>query len=426
MRKNDYTPRLIDRVIKEYLKVFGAISVEGPKWCGKTWTSLNHAESVVFLDDLQEQQRAELDLNLILNRKAPELIDEWTLVPQVWDAVRHLCDMTCEKGNYILTCSTRLTDVMRTGKVYHSGAGRIGKIRMRTMSLLESGDSTGAASIEQMRKGKLKNQVNTGGEKNLVKMLADRIERGGWPSNQNTSEKNARLVPRSYIEAVLDTDIHDDKQRNRDKMQMLLRSLARNESSLVTNRTLLRDVGEHASEDARIVTEKTLDDYLDVLKRLYIIEDQPAYTENYRSPERVGKAAKRHFTDPSLACAVLGITQQKLIKDLNTFGLMFEALVERDLRVYMDIIGGTVRHFRDNVSGQEVDAILEFDDGGYAAVEIKLGMDKVEEAKKNLVEFREKMMKAPDFMCIVVGNTDVIVRDKETGVYIVPVTALGV
>lgn len=421
LRKESYIDRLIDKKIDEYLSVFGAISIEGPKWCGKTWASLNHANSKVLLDDEETKEKAKLDLNFILNDEKPELIDEWNLIPEVWDAVRRKCDDTTEKGNYILTCSTKLTDAEQKEKIHHSGAGRIGKLEMHTMSLYESGDSTGKASIQDMLNDKLQNDLN---EKITLDKLAHLIIRGGWPSNIKTEESKASIIPKSYIKAILDKDIHDDKKRDVNKMNMLLKSLARNESTIANKNTLLKDIAENAGEKELIESRITIDDYLDVLSRLHIIENQDAYSESYRSPDRIGKSAKRHFTDPSLACACLNLTKDKLINDLKTFGFMFEALVERDLKIYMDYLEGRLFHFRDNVTGLEVDSILEFNGGEYAAVEIKLGYHQVEEAKKDLINFSNNMIKKPKFMCVIVGYTDVIAKDSETGIYIVPITAL--
>ncbi|MBR2787503.1 MAG: DUF4143 domain-containing protein [Clostridia bacterium] len=421
LRNENYIDRLIDKKIEEYLSVFGAISIEGPKWCGKTWASLNHANSKVLLDDDEIKEKAKLDLNLILNDEKPELIDEWNLIPEVWDAVRRKCDDTTEKGNYILTCSTKLTDAEQKEKIHHSGAGRIGKIEMHTMSLYESGDSTGKVSIQDMLNDNVKNSLN---EKITLDELANLIIRGGWPSNIKNEGNKANIIPKSYIEAILDKDIHDDKKRDVNKMNMLLKSLARNESTVATKSTLLKDIEEKAGEKELIESRITMDDYLDVLSRLHIIDNQDAYSENYRSPDRIGKSAKRHFTDPSLACACLDLTKDKLIDDLKTFGFMFEALVERDLKIYMDYLDGKIFHFRDNVTGLEVDSILEFNSGEYAAVEIKLGYHQVEEAKKSLMEFSNNMVKKPKFMCVIVGYTDVIAKDPETGIYIVPITAL--
>lgn len=272
-----------------------------------------------------------------------------------------------------------------------------------------------------MLNGTLKNALN---EKVTLDKLASLIIRGGWPSNIKTPESKNNIIPKSYIEAIIEKDIHDDKKRDKNKMMMLLKTLARNETTIANKNTLLRDIEEYANEKEIIESRKTIDDYLDVLNRLHIIENQDAYNENYRSPERVGKSAKRHFTDPSLACACLDLTKDKLINDLKTFGFMFEALVERDLKIYIEYLGGKLFHFRDNITGLEVDSILEFGDGEYAAIEIKLGFHQVDEAKQNLQNFYNNMKKKPKFMCVVVGYTDVIARDPETGIYIVPITAL--
>ena len=421
LRKKEYIDRLVDKKIEEYLEIFGAVSIEGPKWCGKTWTSLNHANSMVLLDEDEIKEKAKLSLDLILDEEKPELIDEWNIIPEVWDAVRRKCDETTKKGNYILTCSTKLTDKEQKNKIHHSGAGRIGKIQMHTMSLYESGDSTGKVSIEEMLKGTLKNGLN---DKITLQKLANLIIRGGWPSNINTPEDKIGIIPKSYIDAILDSDINDDKKRDKNKMLILLKSLARNEATIANKRTLLNDIEQCASEKEIIESRITIDDYLDVLNRLHITENQNAYSENYRSPNRLGKSVKRHFTDPSLACACLDLTKEKLIDDPKTFGFMFEALVERDLRIYMDYIGGKLYHFRDNVTGLEADSILEFSDGEYAVVEIKLGYREVEDAKKSLLNVYNNMTKKPKFMCVIVGFTDVIAKDPETGIYILPITAL--
>lgn len=421
LRKKEYKSRLIDQKINDYLSVFGAISIEGPKWCGKTWTSLNHANSVVYLDDEETIAKANLSLDYVLNDEKPELIDEWNLVPKIWDAVRRKCDESSNKGNYILTCSTKLSDAKQKESIHHSGAGRIGKIQMYTMSLYESGDSTGKSSLSDMYNNV---QQNTKNSPIQLEKLANLIIRGGWPSNVDTEENKIGIIPKGYVNSIIDSDMNDEKKRDKSKMLMLLKSLARNESTIVSNQTLLNDIGQFATSDTIIESRITIDDYLDVLNRLHIIENQNAYSENYRSPQRVGKSPKRHFTDPSLACACLDLTKEKLIDDLKTFGFMFESLVERDLRIYMDYLDGNLYHFRDNVTGLEVDSILEFPGGDYAAVEIKLGFNQVNEAKRNLMNFYNNMTKKPRFMCIIVGYLDFIVKDEETGIYIIPITSL--
>lgn len=423
---NKYKSRLVDKKIKEYLEVFGAISIEGPKWCGKTWSALNNANSVIYMDEEENQERADLDVKSIFTHEKnqkPQLIDEWNLVPKIWDATRRECDKTAENGNYILTGSTTLPKRVKEEKIHHSGAGRIGTIRMHTMSLYESGDSSGEASIMDMYNSKQKSMSVKDVE---LRELANLIVRGGWPGNLETKESQIGIVPKEYINSILSKDMIDDEDKRRDinKMRMLMKSLARNESSLVSNNTIINDIEEISDSKGIISSKITLSDYLDLLSRLYLIENQEAYTENYRSPQRVGKVSKRHYTDPSLACSLLDLNSDKLLNDLNTFGVMFESLVERDLRVYMEYLGGNLKHFRDNVSGLEVDAILEFIGGDYAAIEIKLGSNKIEEAIENLKKFYDSMIRKPKFMCVIVGKGNAIMYNKETNIYVVPITAL--
>ena len=422
----DYKKRLVDKKIKDYLGVFGAISIEGPKWCGKTWSSLNNAKSVIYMDDEENQEVADLDVKSIFQhdkKLKPQLIDEWNLVPKIWDATRRECDKTTERGNYILTGSTTLPKKQKKEKIKHSGAGRIGIIKMYTMSLYESGDSNGKASIMAMYNG---TQKSMSVESKELKTIANLIVRGGWPGNIDTDENKIGLIPKGYINNILTKDMIDDKDKKRDvnKMRMLMKSLARNETSLASNKTIINDIAEISSENDMISTSVTLVDYLDVLNRLYLIENQEAYSINYRSPERVGKISKKHYTDPSLTCSLLGLNSEKLLKDLNTFGLLFEALVERDLRIYMDYLDGRLYHFRDNVTGLEVDSIIEFEDGEYAAIEIKLGANKIDEATETLNKFYKSMIKKPKFMCIIVGKGNAIAHDKKSNIYIVPITTL--
>ena len=422
----DYKKRLIEKKLDDYLSVFGAVSIEGPKWCGKTWTSLRHSKSAVYMDDDDIREMAKLDVRSVFNNdsdKKPQLIDEWHLVPTLWDAVRRECDKTTEKGNFIITGSTTLPNKIMKEKVHHSGAGRIVRLNMYTMSLYESGDSSGKASLTKMLNNE-QETVNTGSVEIL--QLAKLLVRGGWPANINVDENKIGLIPKSYIDSILNIDMNEDteKRRDKNKMRMLLKSLARNEASIVGNKTIIKDIEEYENSTELLSSRDTVSDYLDVLDRLHLIENQEAYGENYRSPNRVGKSPKRHLTDPSLSCACLGLTPEKLLKDLNTFGFMFESLVERDLRIYMDYLDGHLYHFRDNVTGLEVDSILEFPGGEYAAVEIKLGYNQVDEAKKSLLNFYDNMVKKPVFMCVIVGNCPAVMKDPETGIYIVPITAL--
>ena len=422
LTKNGYVPRLIDKSIDENLKIFGAISIEGPKWCGKTWTALNHSNSVVYLnntiDNFKDKQLAEMDVNLILDKDKPELIDEWQEVPAVWDAVRFKCDFDDEKGKYILTGSS----VPVTDKIRHSGAGRICKMKMYTMSLFESGDSSGDVSLKELFSGKIENKLV---DKVTLEKISKLIVRGGWPAAINMSIEGAMKITRSYIEAVLDKDIIeiDGVHRNKQRMEMLLRSLARNESTVSSNKVLIKDVDDNVTEDDLNISRNTITDYLDVLERLHLIENQNPFTYKIRSRSNVGKNAKRHFVDPSLGCAVLNITFEKLMNDLETMGLYFEALCERDLKIYAENIGAKLYHYRENDTGVEVDAIIELSDGEYGAIEIKLGSNKIDEAVESLNRFYNLALIKPKFMCVICGLYDAVVK-RPDGIYVFPITAL--
>ena len=422
LREKDYKERLIDKKIDRYLETFGAILIEGPKWCGKTWTALNHAESASYVTETSTKRLALINPKNIFSDERPQLIDEWQIVPSIWDSVRHECDRGKGPGNFILTGSTTLKKEIQGKQVYHSGAGRIARLKMETMSLFESGDSSGIVSITDMLENKNINK-NTGEVK--IRELASLLIRGGWPESLKVKKENYPLIPKSYIESILNVELdEEDKVRDKNKMNMLLKSLARNESTIVSNKTIIKDIKEYETGNDILSSRTTLLDYLDFLERLHLIENQESYSLNYRSPERVGKSVKRHFVDPSLACSLLNLNEDKLMKDLNTFGFLFEALVERDLRIYMDYLDGKIYHFRDNVSGLEVDTILEFEDGEYAAVEIKLGYNEVDDAIKNLKEFYNNMIKKPKFMCVIVGVLEAAYKDPDTSIYVVPITAL--
>ena len=419
---DNYKKRLIDDKISKYISVIGALSVEGVKYCGKTSTALHHGNTAYYFEDEQTRSLAELEYARVLEGEKPIVMDEWANLPHVWDAVRRKCDDISKPGNFILTCSSELSYQEWRKQIFHSGAGRFAKIKMYPMSLYESGNSTGKVSITDMYNGTFESNRNGNDEVDL-KMLAYYIVRGGWPQNLGFNEESANILPRMYLEDIINQYVSSDKVRDKNKIFALLRSLARNESTICSNNFLLNDTNKNEKKDI-IKSKITLSDYLDKLSRLYLVDNQEHFRIKYKSYKRLSKGVKRHFVDPSLACAALDITVDKLLGDIKTFNLLFEALVERDLKIYMDLLDGNLYHFRDNVSGLSVDAILKFNDDDYAAVEIELGFNKVEEAITNLVKFSENMIKKPKFMCVVVGKTDVIARDEKTGIYVVPITAL--
>lgn len=423
LEKEEYRKRLIDKKIARYLNIFGAISIQGPKWCGKTWSSLKYSKTVTYMTNKNIKELAKVDCKYIFQEQKPQLIDQWQLVPSIWDEVRHECDKDTKKGKFILTCSTTLLKDESEEEVFHSGTGRIAMLRMYPMSLYESGDSTGDISIEDMLTGNAKCGYIRKVELNEITKY---IIRGGWPANINVKDEDIGVIPKSYIDSIVNIDMNErkDKKRDSNKMMMLIRSLARNESSVAGNDTLLKDIKEYETNEKLLASRNTLIEYLSILDNLYLTSNQEAFSLNYRSSKRIGKSPKRHLVDPSLAAAALGLTEQKMFNDLNTLGFLFEGLVQRDLRIYIEYLDGKLFHFRDNTSSDEVDSILEFSDGSYAAVEIKLSENGIEEAKKSLVKFYENAKRKPQFMCIILGHCEAVIQDKETGIYILPITSL--
>lgn len=423
LTKKGYTKRLIDDEIEELLNMFGAISIEGPKFCGKTWTSLNHANSFVLLtksdNPNSDYQKALIDRSLIYTNDYPELLDEWQSIVQILDDVRTKCDEDGKKGKFILSGSSVPANQM---DIFHSGAGRIYKLNMYTMSLYESGDSSGLVSLNSLFKNENIN-VNLKEKPNLAK-FADLIIRGGWPASLEFEAKNYYRLPESYITDVLDHDIfYDGVIRDKNKMRMLMKSLARNESTLVTNEKLINDISEFNNNCEYSINRNTVSDYLSILENIHMIKNQLPFSEKIRSSIRVGKSVKRHFIDPSLACSLLGLKQEHLMKDLNLFGFMFESLVVRDLRIYIEHLGGMIYHYHENNTGFEVDAIVELRDGTFGAIEIKLGVGAIDEASKNLLQFKNNCVTSPAFLCVVCGMIDYAYQ-REDGVYVVPITAL--
>ena len=401
--KSEYKERVIDKTIETYLKVSGAICIEGPKWCGKTWTSAYHSNSEFLVGDptnnFSNRQLAELNPTMILQGDTPRLIDEWQEVPPIWDATRAEIDRRHKKGQIILTGSS----TPKTKGIMHTGAGRIARLRMNTMSLFESGDSSGKISLYDVCKGNLSMQML---DEVSLKDLAFYIVRGGWPENISVDEDKAHLMPRSYMQTIIEEDINsldDGMEYNRHKVELLLRSLARNEATTSSDSSLLKDVIEQDNES---MSRNTIAKYLQALNRLFIFNNQTPYSPNLRSSLRVKQAEKRHFADPAMACALLNITPEKLLSDLNTFGFLFEALVERDLAVYSQSFGGKLFHYQD-YKGNEIDAVIELENGDWCAFEIKLGAKKIDEGARSLIkvcaDIEENGGKPPKVKCVICG-----------------------
>lgn len=423
MDKRMHRPRIIDGQVEEYLSAFGAVCIEGPKWCGKTWTSSYHSKSEIYIGDpagnFQNRQLAELSPALVLEGEIPRLIDEWHEVPLLWDAVRYKVDQTTQKGQFILTGSA----TPNHKGILHSGAGRIARLRMRPMSLWESGDSSGKVSLERLCHGELTPAMT--GEVDL-KRLIELIIRGGWPGSLGLQPEQAALLPAQYLDAVIDDDVYrmDGVKRDTQKMRLLLRSLARNESTTVTNKTLMKDIKAVDDED---IDSNTVAAYLDIFKRLFITDNQPSFSSGIRSSVRVKQAEKRHFADPSLACALLKATPAGLLGDLETLGFLFEALCERDLRIYAESFGAQLYHYQD-YKNQEIDAVVELPDDRWCAFEIKLGANQIDAAAKNLLEIKKQIEedpkgKPPAVLCVLCGMASAAYQRPDK-VFVVPVTAL--
>lgn len=424
MKMQNYKKRIADKKIEHYLKLFGAVTIEGPKYCGKTWAGRYHSNSEVLLHNKTGEtsnnvELAKISPSIILEGKKPKLIDEWQEATNLWDEIRADVDRTGLKGQYILTGSSTPN---RKG-ISHSGAGRYGKIYLRTMSLYESGDSTGEISLKDICENKMKDKLT--GEVDL-KNLARLIIRGGWPGYIEYTAKDASEAIEEYIKLIIDDDLIrlDGVNRDKNKMKLLLKSLARNESTTVSNMTIKRDISETDNADIDV---DTVASYLNALSKLYLLDNDEPFSPNVRSSIRVKKSEKRHFADPSIACALLNIREEsKLINDLETFGFLFEAMVERDLKIYAESFGGKCYHYQD-YQNREIDSIIELENGEWCAFEVKLGANKIEEAANNLNNIKDAIEKEkgkpPAVLCVICGMSNAAYK-RPDGVYVVPITAL--
>lgn len=423
MESVNYKERILDKKVDEYLKLFGAVCIEGPKYCGKTWLGRRHANSEILLHKKEGEKSNEVELakmspKIVLEGDKPRLIDEWQEATNLWDEIRIDVDKTGLKGQYILTGSS----TPKRENISHSGAGRYGKIHLRTMSLFESGDSSGLVSLKDICDGKKIEKMT--GEVDL-KNLARLIIRGGWPANIGLDSNQSRIVVNEYINLIIDDDLYrlDGVNRDKHKMRLLLKSLARNESTTASNSTIKNDINEVDNEDIDI---NTLMSYLNALDKLFLLDNDEPFSTNIRSSVRVKQAEKRHFADPSISAALLQLTEDKLINDLETFGLLFEALVERDLKIYAESFNAKVYHYQDYLN-REIDSIVELEDGTWCCFEIKLGANQIDNAAQNLIKIRDSIKenngKEPKILCVICGLSSAAYQ-RPDGVYVVPITAL--
>ena len=420
-----YKNRVIDRLLADKLEAMGAVLIEGPKYCGKTTTGEQQARSVLYMADPEIKDRnltmASTNIKRLLAGDTPRLIDEWQIAPKLWDAIRFEVDHRGEDGQFMLTGSAAPAS---TSEIFHSGTGRFGWIKMRTMLLWESGDSTGDVSLG----GLFSSENEVDGTSNLeIRRIAFLVCRGGWPkASLKTNESAALIEAREYVESVCRNDISrvDDVQRNAELARRLMRSYSRHQGAQVSVATILADIKSNEASDT---TEATVTSYINALKRIFVIEDMAAWNPNLRSKTAIRSSDTRYFTDPSIAAAALGLGPDDLLDDPNTFGLLFETMAVRDLRVYAEALGGQVYHYRDK-NGLECDAIVHLRNGRYGLIEIKLGGDNLIEAgattlKKLASKIDTDKMKSPSFMMVLTAIGEYAYRRLD-GVLVVPIGCL--
>ena len=417
----EYLRRISDEKLKLLLQAKGAVLIEGPKWCGKTSTAEVFAKSQLYMQDPDTIKAnlltAKTKPSLLLEGDTPRLLDEWQVAPELWNAVRFAVDKRKENGQFILTGSvipTRTDDM-------HTGTGRIARMKMRTMSLYESRDSTGDVSLEALFDGK---KDMEGISRLSIEQLAFLLNRGGWPAAAlEKSEKNALAIVSDYLEAVANEDISkaDGIEKNPERVKSLIRSLSRNISCEAKTSTILNDM----RENDEVLSQVTIDQYINALKKIFVVEDLPAWSAKLRSKTALRTTAKRHFADPSIAAASLRATPKRLLADFKTFGFLFESLCIRDLRIYAESIDGRVYHYRDK-SGLEIDSVIQLEDGRWGAAEVKMGAGEIESASESLLKLKRNIdtdrLSEPSFLMVLTATQYAF--QMENGVWVVPLGCL--
>lgn len=420
----EYNYRIVDSLLQDKLEAKGAVLIEGPKWCGKTTTATQKAASILHMDNPTEKDQnltlAKLNPLRLLKGAVPRLIDEWQIAPTLWDSIRYEVDQREEMGQFILTGSAVPAD---TKEINHSGTGRFSWLMMRPMSLYESKESTGEISLKEL----FDENTNIDGENpNDIEKLAFLICRGGWPGAIDLKEKPALQQAFDYLDGVAKSDINraDGIEKNEERVRRIMRSFARNQGSQTPTTVIANDI---LANDSSSVNEDTVQTYIKALKKIFVIEDMPAWNPNLRSKSAIRTSDTRYYVDPSIASASLGLGPDDLLNDLNTFGLLFETMCVRDLRIFAESINGSVYHYRDN-TGLECDAVVHLRNGKYGLIEIKLGGDSlIEEGAKSLKKLKDCIdttkMNKPSFLMVLTGIGKYAYK-REDGVLVVPIGVL--
>lgn len=420
----EYNYRIVDSLLQDKLEAKGAVLIEGPKWCGKTTTASQKAASILHMDNPTEKDQnltlAKLNPLRLLKGAVPRLIDEWQIAPTLWDSIRYEVDQREEMGQFILTGSAIPAD---TKEINHSGTGRFSWLMMRPMSLYESKESTGEISLKEL----FDENTNIDGENpNDIEKLAFLICRGGWPGAIDLKEKPALQQAFDYLDGVVKSDINraDGIEKNEERVRRIMRSLARNQGSQTPTTVIANDI---LANDSSSVNEDTVQTYIKALKKIFVIEDMPAWNPNLRSKSAIRTSDTRYYVDPSIASASLGLGPDDLLNDLNTFGLLFETLCVRDLRIFAESLNGSVYHYRDN-TGLECDAVIHLRNGKYGLIEIKLGGDDlIEEGAKTLKKLKDCIdttkMNKPSFLMVLTGIGKYAYK-REDGVLVIPIGVL--
>ena len=420
-----YLHRISEAILEQKLDSSGAVLIEGPKWCGKTFTGAYFAHSILYVQDPDKRQMykqmADTQPSLLLQGDTPRLLDEWQTIPVLWDAVRFAVDRRQDVNQFILTGSaTPLPDSERS-EIEHSGIGRIARIRMHTMSLWESGDSGGEVSLKSLFDHTQPDLMAE--SKQTIEDLAFLLCRGGWPATVRMNKRSATEMAYNYVEEIIQQDIHrvDNTEKNPDRVRNVLRSYARNIATMTTASTIMKDV----SANDMTITDKTLSNYLTALRRMFVVEEVKAWMPSLRSKTAIRTSGKRHFTDPSIATAVLELTPKSLLQDFNLFGYLFESMCVRDLRVYCQSIRGDIFHYHD-YNNLEADIILLLRDGRWAAIEVKTGQKEIELAAQHLIKLTQVIdtskVGEPAFLMVLTGGQYAFRR--KDGVWVVPLACL--